>query len=75
MLAEALLEYEVLNREEIEGLMEGETVAEVRARVEANRAAIEKANGETPISQPAVKPKPDTDPEPGLPPGLAGEGA
>ncbi|MFT7619904.1 MAG: cell division protease FtsH [Planctomycetota bacterium] len=73
MIAEALLEYEVLTREEVEGLMAGESVEAVRERQAANRAAMEATSEETPLSQPA--PASPAEPEPKLPPGLAGEGA
>ncbi len=74
-LAEALLEYEVLTGEEIAGLMAGESVESVRERIAAERASMEEHAEETPLSQPTVQTPTEPEPEPKLPPGLAGEGA
>ena len=76
-LAENLLKYEVLSREEIEGLMEGETVETVRVRLAEQKKKLEPQLAETPVSQPAVQPAPEDEPEPEpkMPPGWAGEGA
>ncbi|MEZ6195490.1 MAG: ATP-dependent zinc metalloprotease FtsH [Planctomycetota bacterium] len=70
LLAEALLTYETLEREEIDGLLSGTSIEEVRARVARNRSSFE-----TDAKPARPAPKPDPRPEPDLPPGLAGEGA
>ncbi|MCA9321124.1 MAG: ATP-dependent zinc metalloprotease FtsH [Planctomycetes bacterium] len=75
LLAKNLLEYEILTRSEIEGLMAGDTVAAIREQAEASRKELEKVAGARAPSLTDPKLGPVGDPEPKFPPGLAGEGA
>lgn len=75
VLAENLLQYETLTREEIIGLEAGETVDAVRDR-EAERRRTNAASQESGIEPVTPKPiLPDTEPRLDTPPDLAGEGA
>jgi cell division protease FtsH len=71
VLAEALLRYETLDREEIEGLLNGVSVEETREQEAQQRKDLE---SDTPVT-PKPTPTPDPQPEPDFPSGLAGEGA
>lgn len=71
LIAENLLEYETLTKDEIDGLLAGETVEAVRERTASRRREMQEN------SAPEVPPLPERrpDPNPDMPPGLAGEGA
>ena len=69
MLAQNLLEYETLSAEEIQGLMDGESVEASRARIDDEKRTVEPEVAPRPEVPPAIEP------EPKFPPGFAGEGA
>ena len=69
LLAENLLQHEMLSREEIDALLGGESVDDYRARTRP--APVAEAPAERPSNDATHYPESS---EPGLPPGLAGEG-
>ncbi|MEE9395076.1 MAG: ATP-dependent zinc metalloprotease FtsH [Planctomycetota bacterium] len=75
LLAEALLEYETLDKEEIDGLLNGESIEAVRERAREAQANLERERKEATRPQVTPRPQPDPDPNPDFPSGLAGEGA
>lgn len=72
VLAENLLEFETLTREEIVGLEKGETVEAIRAEAKERRKQKAAEQDAKPVVPPII---PDAGPELGTPPDLAGEGA